>query len=292
MASRRRMKGGEIKYTMSVDDLKKLITKRARCRTYGYITTYKCNDLEINAMDNDIKTTVENMITNYEYNDVENVIDLPQFQTISTLLKTISFKKETYENLIEQLNAYISKKTKYDKLYIEKTNEILHKSPQCNYSFNCVSAADTMYHPNVTVKEVNKHLTRYYISDLKGDIGKAVNAALVEPTFMPHVNDVNDTDTSVVGVDTVNNEHDNLTPPSNLSDSNLTDSNLPKLEEIYIGLPSNDQTTFQNKFGLIPAPAAAAGGSRRKHSKKRRGKHSKKRRRKQSKRRKHSKRRT
>jgi uncharacterized Fe-S cluster protein YjdI len=274
MASRKRMKGGEIKYTMSVDDLKKLITKRARCGTYGYITTYKCNDPEINAMDNDIKTTVENMITNYEYNDVENVIDLPQFQTIFTLLKTISFKKETYEDLIEQLKEYIIEKTKYDKLYIEKTNDILRNLNECAHSGRCIFGANPK-HYNVTVKTINALLKSEDVEYLKKKISEAVNAALVEPTFMPPVNDANDANTSVG----VNNDPDNLTPSTKLLE----------IEKNYNDLTSTEKTTFQNETGLIPAPAA--GGSRRKQSKRRKGKQSKRRKGKQSKRRKHSKRR-
>ena len=110
--------------------------------------------------------------------------------------------------------------------------------------------------------EINKFLNaRYGVYSPKETIA-AINAALVEPIFMPPVNNANDANTSVG----VNNDPDNLTPSTKLLE----------IGKNYIDLTPNEKTTFQTKNALIPAPAAAAaGGSRRKHSKKRRRKQSK-----------------
>ena len=92
----------------------------------------------------------------------------------------------------------------------------------------------------------------------------------------PIANPIANHDTSVVGVDTVNNEPNNLTPSTKLLE----------IEKNYNDLTPNDNATFLRENGLIHVAAAPAGGSRRQSKRRRRRQSKKSKRRKQSKRRK------
>jgi hypothetical protein len=293
MAFRIKMKGGE-NDIISYDDLILLIKKRAKskCGTYGYFTQYKCSEQDID-MDKKITTTVGNMITKYEYNDVENEIDLLQFQNIESLLKTISYNNGVYTNLIKQLSEYNFKKWKHDTLYIKKTNEFLRNLDECKSNNRCIYGTKQY---NVTVKTINALLQRHDLSYLKAEIGEAVNAELVEPTFMPATNPVNvanpvndanpmaNPDTSVVDPIAPANPDTPTNPKDIVDDFIKFYKNLSREKQKYVKEQISTSETAAD------AETAAGGSrrrqSRRKQSKRRKGKQSKRRIRKHSKKRK------